>query len=97
MWKMEGWVRTDELVFPESARSAPSLQMTLFLFSEPAHPVDLWTPSGTSRLRGVNWDEENWFVIGEKTGGDGEFCLLYECYARQTGFIRREDLLEPDG
>ena len=97
MWKLEGWIRTDELVFPESAHNIPFLQLTRFVFSEPFDPVTLWTPSGTSQLYGVNYDDENWFVIGEKTGEDGEFFLLYECYTRQTGFIRKEDLREPAG
>ena len=96
-WKMEGWIRTENLEFREKTDQDRYFTFGLFLYSSRNQAVELVTPLGVEQIPGINCSGETWFVIGEKTIGGREYWLVYDCYTDQIGFVLKTDLAEPNG
>ena len=94
-WKLEGWIRTEDLEFREKADPDHYYQMNPWLYSPRDRSITLVTPLGNEEVSGINDGSfETWFPIGEKTVDGREYWLFYETETEQIGFILKEDLCE---
>lgn len=96
-WKIEGWIRTEDLLFPEKADIDRPFGTARFLYPVNGQTVTLVTPSGSEAVSGFNDLRDTWLAIGEKTESGQEYWLFYECNTEQAGFVPKEELREPNG
>ena len=96
-WKLEGWIRTENLIFPEEVDPDQEFPSEIMLYSEQDKPVTLVTPLGNEEIMDFNKDWLTWLVIGEKIVDGQQYWLFWECNTEQVGFVLKEDLYEPKG
>jgi len=94
-WKLEGWVRTEDLAFgKEAGKVILGEPGYLFCVSE---TVDWITPQGAEQFSGKEYDTDTYMAIGERTFGTAEYWLMYDCYTEKIGLIPKEQLRAPNG
>ena len=96
-WKLDGWIRTGDLLFPETGNMDLSYGTNYWLYSGKDETVMLVTPVGTEEITGLNHSIDTWFEIGEMVIDGKEYWLMYECYTEKIGFILKEELEEAVG
>ena len=96
-WKLDGWVRTEYLVFGKAAHEVLNTDPGYFFCADRNGTMTRITPEGEERFPASEFNEDTCLGVGEKADGTGEYWLVYDCDTEKIGFIPKQQLLVPGG
>ena len=96
-WKMEGWIRTEDLVFGKEADTTILTDPDYDFFANQIGTLTIITPVSSEEIPNSDYDSIIWCVIGEEIIDGQEYWLVYDCYTEQLGFILKSSMNSPRG
>ena len=93
-WKLDGWIRTNQLAFSEELSPDRFGMPDSILRAGRDSMITIITPDGQKTVTRQYYGSKEFFVIGEGTAGGMDCWLVYSAYTEEIGFVEKEALVD---